>query len=531
MDTRRILWNHQATQDNMPALREPMWRWLADVMGMPALLATPSRPLNDIALPPSRLTADAHTKLVALLGMSGVRQENAPRAAHAIGGGTAGLLRLRAGNLTNAPDAILYPRNESDVLAALQLCAALDIAVVPFGGGTGTGATPSRGKQTSVVTLNTSSLRRVTSIDTMSGLAHVEGGVTGPALEHQLSERGLTLGHQPDAFQFSTLGGWIAEPGTGREAARYGRVGDWLASVRLATPQGLLTTWRGPGPDLTQIVQGSQGALGVVTGATVRVRALPAHQDYRGYLFPDFASGIAALRQAAREGIALNTLRLSDDGETRFIEQLQQQSTASDLWSEMWARFHDLHRNMRHFDGNAAMAVAEFVGSEDEIRSSRARFKALAKRLGALPLGRRDAHWPAQRSPTAALRDTLLDRGVGVDSLEVNASWTKLPSLYIAVRAALTRAMRNHAPRAGAGGLVLCQIDHARPDGASMTFTWLFARILENEVAQTEAIRQAALAAAASHGEHPEALGRELLQAIKRTLDPTGILNPGKSIF
>jgi alkyldihydroxyacetonephosphate synthase len=118
-----------------------------------------------------------------------------------------------------------------------------------------------------------------------------------------------------------------------------------------------------------------------------------------------------------------------------------------------------------------------------------------------------------------------------VDSLELDASWAKLPGLYVAVRSALNQAMRSHAPRTGARGLVLCHIGHARPDGASMTFTWLFTRILESEIAQADAIRQAALTAAASHGEQHNALGRELAQAIKRTLDPTSILNPGKLIF
>ncbi|HEY4076186.1 MAG TPA: FAD-binding oxidoreductase [Rhizomicrobium sp.] len=522
MNIRGILWTGWTAQADVLAMREPIWRWLAEAMGMPALLATLPLRLGDIALPPSRLTGAARAKLVALLGASGVRQDDAARAAHTAGSGTADLLRLRAGDLSNAPDAVLYPRNEADVLASLRVCAELGVAVVPFGGGTGTAA-PSRGKHASVVTLNTSSLRRVTAIDTMSGLAEVEGGITGPGLERQLGERGMTLGHRPDAFEFSTLGGWIAEPGTGRDAARHGRVGDWLAGVRLATPQGLMTTWR---DDLTHIVAGSQGTLGVITRATVRVRALPAHQEHRSYLFPDFASGITAVRQAAREGIALNTLRLFDDGETRFAHQLQRQGTASDLWGDLRARFYDIYREMRRFDSGAAAAVVGFSGNEDQIRSSRRRFDALAKRLGALPLGP-----DVQRYSTLARRETLLDRGVGVDSLEVDTSWAKLPSLYVAVRSALNQAMRSHAPRVGAHGLVLCHIGHARPDGASMTFTWLYARILEHDVAQAEAIRQAALTAAASHGEQHDALGRAFARAIKQTLDPTGILNPGKLSF
>ncbi|HKY18203.1 MAG TPA: FAD-binding oxidoreductase, partial [Rhizomicrobium sp.] len=287
---------------------------------MPALLATPPRDFSDVMLAPSRLPARARQKLTTLLGSFGVQQGDFERARHAAGRGLTDLLRLRAGDLSAAPDVVLYPRNETDCLAALMLCAELDIGLVPFGGGTGT-ISFARGKHCAVAALDLSDLGRVTSVDLVSGTADAEAGILGPDLERQLAARGMMLGHRPDDFEFSSLGGWIVQPGAGQEAARYGAAGDWLLGVRVATPRGLVTS--GGLPDLKHIMPGSKGSLGVVTGATLRVRALPAQEAYHAYLFPDFASGLAAMREFQRTGEPHAMLRLCDDGQTRFFRALE----------------------------------------------------------------------------------------------------------------------------------------------------------------------------------------------------------------
>jgi alkyldihydroxyacetonephosphate synthase len=493
------------------ALDEQAWRWLALAFAMPALLATPPRTLSGIALPPPRLTAD--DKLAALLGASGLRQDDMERARHAAGDGLAYLLRLRAGDLSSAPDTVLYPRNEGDVLAVLKLCAERNIAVVPFGGGTGDVA-PARGRSigesrgdlkkdfSAVVTLNLSGLNRVTTLDMMSGLAEVEAGITGAELERQMMARGMMSVHRPDAFEFATLGGWIAQPGAAAP--------DWLRGLRVATPQGLLTGDTRLGPDLKQVMAGSRGALGVITSATIRIRALPEKEETRAYLFPDFASGLAAMREAQRTGLAHSLMRLSDDGETRFSRALQRPALRD--------RFFDVYLSIRRFDSHAARLVAGFSGSDREVRAARKRFDRLAKGLGALVMG----NWQLQR--LAARRDAFLDRGIGMDGIAIPASWSELPSLYVKLRAALKQAMRAHVPRPGAHGLVLCQVGPAWPDGANLTVTWLFPRKLEDEIAQAQTIRAAALAVLPGRGS--EALEQGVLRAIKQALDPQGILNP-----
>jgi len=375
-----------------------------------------------------------------------------------------------------------------------------------------------RGAHGAVFALNLSNLNRVTSVDAMSGLAQAEAGITGPELERQLAVRGMTLGHRPDRFEFSTLGGWIAQPGAGQEEARYGEVSDWLRGLRLATPQGLMI----PAglPDLKQLVLGSRGRFGIITGATIRIRALPAKEEHRAYLFPDFASGLAAMREAQRIGLPHTLLRLSDDSQTRLSRALEKAGQGWSLAEHMF----DVYLSVRRFDSGAARLLAGFAGSEREIAAARKRFDVLARRLGALALGV-DSRWQEQRFAAGYRRDTFLDRGVGMDSLEVSASWAKLPSLFVTMRAALKQTMRSHAPRPGAHGLVLCQVGPARPDGATMIFTWLFPRILEDEINQAQNIRRAALAVVQDAS--GEALKQEVLRNVKQSLDPKAILNPG----
>ena len=480
--------------------RESFWRWLAGAFAMPALLATPARAAADIAPLPSRLNDTIRQRLTVQLGTSAIRQDNAARIAKAAGRELSGQLRVRGGDLSLAPDAVLYPYAEQDVLAALRLCAELGIAVVPPGAGAG-------------IVVDMSRMDRVTSIDLTSGLAQAEGGISGEELERHLAARGMTLDHGADSFAFTTLGARITQDDPGPDG--------WLRGVRLATPQGLLETWEDSGPDLVRLARGSRGALGIVTGASLRIRALPAHAEFRRYLFPDFASGIAVVREAARNDPGHVSLRLSDDGETRFVERLRQHD------GDLRARLFDVYRAVRRFDGNAALLEAAISGSESDIKASRKRLDGMAWRLGAIALGRQPS-WPAPIMP-AARRDALLDRGVGVDGITVNVPWAQLATMYVAVRAALKHAMRKQVPRPGASGLVLCHVAHARSDAAKLVFTWLFPRILEDGVTQAHAIRRATQDAIAAQNDTDAGLAHDVLAGIKQTLDPANILNPRKS--
>jgi alkyldihydroxyacetonephosphate synthase len=552
-DRTKIQWNGwgAAGFKNPLAGREEVWTWLAAQLGMPSLLATPARPLDEIALAESRLIPADIEKFTALLGADRMRADKYERAFHALGRSYHDLLRLRAGDLSLAPDAVLYPRGADEVQAVLAYASEAQIAVVPYGGGTSVvgGVSAQKGSLRAVVTLDLSGMDRVEDIDTVRGTATAEAGIYGPTLEKNLAAKGMTLGHYPQSFEFSTLGGWIAHRGAGQQSSRYGRPQDWLVSVRLATPRGLLSTEDFPasaaGPRLTDLAIGSEGVFGVVTDATVRVRRAPAVKDYRGWLFRDFASGTAAIRQAVQEGVPVAMLRLSDAEETRFYRAFGSLGKRRGLKTAL----SDLYLKTRKFDDHAALLVAGFEGSRSDVRTARDRFAFVARRLGGISAGQGPGkRWYEGRFHGPYLRDPLMDRGVGVDTLETAASWSKIDTLHTAVHSALSKAIRETAPRPGALGIVMCHLSHSYRDGASLYFTYIFPRALDGEIAQWRAIKTAASDAIAANGgtiSHHHGVGEDhlpwiakekgelgiaVLRAIKQTLDPEGILNPGKLI-
>jgi alkyldihydroxyacetonephosphate synthase len=553
MDRGKLKWNGWGWAAHKDALggREEVWTWIAGELGMPSLLATPARPFEDIALPETKLDRETHAELVDMLGAERVRDDAQERAFHALGQSYHDLLRLRAGDLSAAPDAVLYPRATDEVLALLAFASEHDIAVVPFGGGTSVvgGVTGARGNFRNLMTLDLSGMDRLIDIDTVSRTATAEAGIYGPALEKGLSAKGLTLGHHPQSFEFSTLGGWVAHRGAGQGSNRYGRAEDWLAGAKLATPKGLLDTNTFPasaaGPQLNDIVLGSEGAFGIVTEATVRVHPVPAAQDYRGYLFRDFASGAAAIRAAVQDELPATMLRLSDSEETRFYRAFGALGKKRGLKDRLTGMF--LER--RGFDAKACALIASFEGDAPMVEASRKHFAHIAKRFGALSIGEgQGRRWREGRFHGPYMRDPMMDRGLGVDTLETATSWSKIDTLYTAVRTALDGAMRETAPRPGAHGVVMCHISHSYPDGASLYFTTIFPRALDGDIAQWRTIKRAASGAIAAHGgtishhhgvgedhlawmaQEKGVLGIEVLRAIKSALDPKGILNPGKLI-
>ncbi|HVZ70248.1 MAG TPA: FAD-binding oxidoreductase [Rhizomicrobium sp.] len=553
MDRRKIRWNGWGWNEAHDELsgRAELWTWLAHELGMPALLATPARELRDIDIPPSRLRGEERSRFVAILGAEQVCDDDYERAFHALGRSYHDMLRVRAGDLTTAPDLVLYARNQADVLAVLAYASEQGIAVVPYGGGTSVvgGVTADRGRFGAAVTLDLSKMDRVLDVDRISMTAEVEAGIYGPALEKALQTQGLTLGHYPQSFEFSTVGGWIAHAGAGQQSNRYGRSADWLVSVTLATPRGIFATDDFPasaaGPRLKDIVLGSEGAFGIVTQARVRIHESPSRKIYTGFLFPDFKSGTEAIRTATLENIPSAMLRLSDADETRIYRAMSDIGKPHGLKAALIDRF----LAMKGLDRAPAALIAGFEGDAAEVSDALARFKKLARRLGALSAGESmGKRWYEGRFHGPYMRDPMMDRGVGVDTLETSTSWSNIARLHGAVTAALHAAMTETAPRPGARGIVMGHISHSYPDGASLYFTYIFPRRLDSEIAQWRAIKKDASDAIVANGgtiSHHHGVGEDhlpwvaqekgelgiaILRAIKHTLDPKGILNPGKLI-
>ncbi len=543
-------WGWVAHKDDV-AQREDVWSWLATEMGMPALLATPARPLEGLTLPDSKLSLQNRVELSGIVGAAQVRDSAFERAFHALGRSYHDLLRLRAGDLSTAPDAVVYPRGTDEVVAVLALAARHQIAVVPYGGGTSVvgGVTGRRADFPTVIALDLSEMDRVIDVDPVSCTAVVETGIYGPALENALKAKGFTLGHTPQSFEFSTVGGWIAHHGAGQGSTLYGRAQDWLVSAKLATPRGMMETGTFPasaaGPRLNDLIVGSEGVFGVITEATLRVHRLPEVCAYQGYLFRDFQSGAAAIRAATQDGCERVMLRLSDAEETQFLQAYASLGKVKGALS----RLGGLYLGLRGFADRPCLLIAGFEGSAEATSKARRRFDALAGHYGALALGGKvGERWRQSRYQAPYLRDPMLDRGVGVDTIETAAGWSKLDALYAATRAALENTIRETVPRDGAHGIVMCHISHSYQDGASLYFTYVFPRAIAGDIEQWKKIKAAATEAIIANGgtlshhhgigedhlpwmvREKGSLGLDVLRAVKTALDPDGIMNPGKLI-
>lgn len=524
-------WGHGSRPPLAPATRRELTR----VLGPGA--DTPPVPMTDVRLSDSRLPSALGRRLVAALGAEQVRTGRAERVRHAAGRGYLDLLRLRAGDASSAPDAVLHPADAEQITAVLAACAEAGVAVVPFGGGTSVvgGVTGRRAGADATVALDLGRLDRLTDLDRTSQTATLQAGMRGPEVAAALGAHGFTLGHYPQSYQFATVGGWVATRSAGQASTGYGRIDELVHAVDCITPAGRLRLGRGPasaaGPRLLDLVVGSEGTLGVITSATLTVRRQPAAGRYEGWSLPNLPAGLAALRALAQRlgpGLAPDVCRLSDPEETRSTFLLSG-SLASTL-----------ARGYLALRGHRAGCLA-ILGWEGEAEQVAFRHRAAARLLhahGGVGLGAAPGRsWRRGRFDAPNLRDTLLDNGLLVETLETAADWSRLPAVYDAVRAAL----RERLGRV----LIMTHLSHLYRTGASLYLTVLAVRDGYDPIGQWQRAKRAATAALADHGatithhhavgaDHREFLpaevgdrGIELLRATKSALDPAGIMNPG----
>jgi alkyldihydroxyacetonephosphate synthase len=397
------------------------------------------------------------------------------------------------------------------------------VAVVPFGGGTSVvgGLVAQRDGYAGVVALDLSRMKRLLHLDVESQTAELEAGLLGPEAEALLAEHGFMLGHVPQSFEYASIGGFAATRSSGQASSGYGRFDAMVVGVRAVTPLGILALGSAPasaaGPDLRQLVLGSEGAFGVITSVTVRVRPLPTTRVYEGWQLDSFADGVQALRLLAQSGRAPTVLRLSDETETA-IGLAKPDSLGSQ-------------------SGSGCLLLTGYEGTADVAGAVRSTTTAALSELGAVPLGEEEgAAWSAGRFRGPYLRDSLLDAGALVETLESATFWSGVAGLYDAVREAVVAALGSP--------IVLCHVSHVYPTGASLYFT-VAAKADDDPVAQWARAKHAACEAIVAAGAtitHHHAVGRdhvpylsaeigpvgvEILRAVKQRLDPANVLNPG----
>jgi len=513
---------------------------------------TPPVSLEDIALPPPRLDDPILSSLRKLLGEEAVRTDRLARIEHAYGKSYRDLVRIRAGYIPNPPDAVVYPADQGQVASLLAWAADRDVAIIPFGGGSSVlgGVEPAPGDDP-VITLDLARLDRVLAVDPLSRTAHIQAGATGPEVETQLNARGFTLGHFPQSFEFSTLGGWIATRSAGQNSVGYGKVEHMTQAVRVVTPVGIIETKDIPataaGPSLLELLIGSEGTYGVIAEATMRIHPLPAVQDYRGILFHNLEDSIAAYRDLMQSpALRPSIIRLSDAPETAAYTVMGHEHRGLRRLADSLI---DGYLKVQRYDlvAGSTLMLLGFDGDTDWTARQWEQALEICGDHRGLLLGRTVGRsWVRDRYAQPYLRDTLLGRGVLVDTLETATTWSNLVHLYEAMVSAMKGAI---AATGGGPGFVMTHVSHAYAHGASLYSTFLGRQVPDPDPlakqAQWQVVKQAATDAILAAGgalTHHHGIGRDhapwleeeigplgvkALRALKPVFDPTGIMNPG----
>jgi alkyldihydroxyacetonephosphate synthase len=514
-------WGHPANAGALPDAVRDLVSLVFPLRDAPAA--------TEVAVPAPALPADLVDGLRAIVEDGNVVLDDAVRRLRTRGKSTPDLLRQRSGDLGDAPDVVVRPADHDEVQAVLDFAQQHRIAIVPFGGGTSVtgGLVAERDGFVGVISLDLGRMRSLLALDPVSSTATLSAGLRGPEAEALLAEHGLMLGHFPQSFEFATIGGFAATRSSGQSSAGYGRFDAMVVGLRAATPRGEVrlggtSPSNASGPDLRELFLGSEGAFGVITEVTVRVRPLPELKEYEGWQWPSFAAGADAMRALAQGDLLPTVLRVSDENETA-INLARPDAIGEDAGSA---------------GAGGCLMIVGYEGTPAAVAAKKAAVTAALTELGGTALGAEPGEsWAAGRFDGPYLRDSLLDVGVLVETLETVTFWSNRERLYTAVKSALEDAL-------GEGTMVLCHISHVYATGCSLYFTVAAAggeQPLERWLKAKAAANDAIVASGASITHHhavgtdhrawltPEIgdLGVAVLRAVKRELDPAGILNPG----
>jgi alkyldihydroxyacetonephosphate synthase len=507
--------------------------------------------LEEIDLPEPRTGEEVLNKLREICGTENVSTGKFYRVSHSMGKSYRDLLRFRMRRIDRPVDVVVWPRDEDEIVKMLKLAEEKSLEVIPFGGGSSVtgGVEPLAKDKAGAISLDMARLDRVLRVDSTSHTAVIQGGSLGPEIEEQLNEQGFTLGHFPESFDHSALGGWLATRASGRQSTGYGDIEDMVLALRMVTPRGVIDTRKVPstaaGPSILQLCVGSEGFLGVITEATMRVRPLPDVFDYRGIIFRNFAAGVSAVREMMQQGVIPTCVRLSDRTETSLADAFRH--TTGPKWKRKGEDtvLKLLASRGYSFDDGAFMVLG-LEGEREEVEHLRSGILHLCRKLGGFHLGTSPGkQWYNSRHDTAYFREQLINWGVMVDTLETATTWDNLLHLYGEVRTALRAALEED----GGQSMVACHVSHAYREGASLYYTFLTRMAGEGwEEAQWEKAKRAASEAIMKYGgtishhhgvgyEHAPWMRQEVgeisikaIEAVKEVMDPADVMNPGKLI-
>lgn len=488
-------------------------------------------------VPERRVTGEQVDRLARI---AAVRTDDDARRAFSLGKSYPDLVAARSAALDRACDLVVQPRSEDELDRALAWLVEHDVAVVPVGGGStvvgGIEPLASRPEQP-VAALDMTALATCLDVDACSSVAIFQAGIRGPDLESVLGAYDLTLGHVPQSFELSSLGGWIATRSAGQQSLAFGKIEKLVAAMRISTPNGVVTIdhlpAHGAGPGALELMLGSEGTLGVITRATMRVVPRPTHVRFSTFVFPSFAESTDAARTLVQRGLRPAVVRVSDPAETGF-------SVGSSVPGYLPRGI--VGRMVRAAGyGDASMVFVITPGTSESASALEAEVERHMRDAGGRSVGATAARqWYRSRFVQPYVRDLLMDRGLLVDTLETSAPWHAVSDLHRDVRAALTDAL-------GADRCIVgCHISHLYVDGASLYFTfiadpddgvgldaWRAAkRAVHDAIARHRAATSHQHGVGTMHADLYAATNASLVTAAWRAargeLDPTGVMNPGK---
>lgn len=466
------------------------------------------------------------------------------RAGHTYGKAYRDVVRALHGQMDAAPDLVAYPSNEGDIVALLDWAAGANVAVVPYGGGSSVvGGVEYRGDaHAGVLSLDLTGMNRVLEIDHTSLAARIEAGALGPVLEDQLRPHGYTLRHFPQSFEHSTLGGWLATRSGGHYATLHTHIDDFVESLRVVTPVGISESWRlpgsGAGPSPDRLFLGSEGILGVISEAWMRLQRRPDHRRSASVTFSSFDDAMRAVRAIAQSGLHPANCRWLDPGEAAMAGAAAGGASVLVLGVEsadhpVDDRLAQLVEIARDHGGTIAAGAAEQRATGGKARDA-----------GRDDAGRDDAAetWRSAFLRMPYMRDAMVRMGAIAETFETATTWDRVDGLYHDVMRELSAAIEEVT---GAPGMVNCRFTHVYPDGAAPYFTIIAAGRPGRQLAMWDELKAAAMDILSRHRAsvtHHHAVGRDhrpgydrqrpqhfaaVLRAAKTTLDPAGILNPG----
>ncbi len=514
---------------------------------------TPAAPmaLDDLAIPAPLIGDQLLAELADAVGTENAVQDDLDRIVHTYGKSARDLLRIRTGDIPRVPDVVVYPGNEAEVQLIVDHAVAADAVIIPYGGGSNiAGSLHAPEDETRpVISVDLGRLNQVIDIDEDSGLARIQAGAQGPDLEEQLGARGWTLGHFPDSFTHSTLGGWVATRSSGMQSDKYGDISDIARGMRVVMPGKVLEIRPLPhtstGPSVREMVLGSEGRLGVITEVTVQVHRIPEVRLILGYLFPSWEASLAAMHDISISDAHPSITRVSDAKETAFSFATRKKSnriSISSLISKGMMKV--LQRRGWKLD-EVCLSFIGYEGGKAHVARQKAIVKDIVGRHGGIVVGKGPGElYDQKKFDTPYIRDFLLDRGAIGDVSETAAPWSKLLPLYTNVLAAAEKVYAH----LGVAGWIMCHLSHSYHSGACLYFTFAFKHDGVDPLGQYEPLKNAIQQAFVDSGgtlSHHHAVGTEhaawleqdisapgvhMIDGLFTAMDPGRNFNPGKII-